>query len=164
MKKLAAKRALILTKGCWSFKDQVMQEPGSRLRRDQTGIEGGGKGAIDSRALATVSGSGDAFGIVLLDGDGIDRAFVLLHRRDHHLHPFRDGPHSHLMRREESSRKAHQKVGCDLVLVARTCPSAPPEINRLQSFEGQIAVTPLSGTIPPEELPTPVSLCASLIT
>merc|ERR1719502_2493004 len=46
----------------------------------------------------------------------------------------------------------------------RTCPSAPPESSRLQSFDGQIEVTPFLGTTPPEELPTPVRRCASLMT
>mmetsp|Transcript_22446 Transcript_22446/g.38373 ORF Transcript_22446/g.38373 Transcript_22446/m.38373 type:complete len:227 (-) Transcript_22446:960-1640(-) len=46
----------------------------------------------------------------------------------------------------------------------RTCPSAPPESSRLQSLDGQTDVTPFLGTTPPDELPTPVMRCASLMT
>ena len=46
----------------------------------------------------------------------------------------------------------------------RTCPSAPPDSSRLQSFDGHIDVIPFLGTTPPDELPTPVRRCASLIT
>mmetsp|Transcript_7955 Transcript_7955/g.24802 ORF Transcript_7955/g.24802 Transcript_7955/m.24802 type:complete len:212 (-) Transcript_7955:230-865(-) len=46
----------------------------------------------------------------------------------------------------------------------RTLPSAPPEMSLRQSFDERTAVTPLIWTVPPDALPMPVSLCASLMT
>ena len=43
-------------------------------------------------------------------------------------------------------------------------PSAAPDSRRLPSLVGQMAVTPLEGTTPPDALPTPVNMWASLMT